>query len=171
MSRRCTVLFLLNTVKYISVVERGLESPLQYCCPVDPAFPWSGFVVALRKEIVSLFIMDLMDLSPPGSLRSHLQDFDNKILALKLYRNTVIPIACLPDKILCVIFSFLPGLLVPSPLSHVCHRWRESLLNLPCLWRYIDFSQLTLAGTAEIACPVEDGALAIEGCDTGKSKV
>ena len=122
-------------------------------------------------RVDELFMMNpmtspMMDSSPHDSPKSHLQDIDNKILAWKLHRNTLVPIARLPPEILSIIFSLLsasgPSLdhfkrpsrffipITPSSLSHVCHRWREISLNLPCFWSHINLTELTPACAAEM---------------------
>ena len=117
-----------------------------------------------------------MDLSPPNSLKSRIHDVDNKILGLKTFRNTLIPIGCLPIEILSIIFLLLsrPPFRVPikqksrqitsSPISisHVCHHWREISLNMPCLWSHISFAELTPAGTAEILARTKMAPLQLE---------
>jgi hypothetical protein len=40
--------------------------------------------------------------------------------------------------------------ITPFLLSHVCHRWREISLNLPCLWSHINLTELTPAGVAGV---------------------
>lgn len=117
-----------------------------------------------------------MDLSPPDSLKSRIHDVDNKILGLKTFRNTLIPIGRLPIEILSIIFLLLsrPPFRVPikkksrqitsSPISisHVCHHWRDVSLNMPCLWSHISFAELTPAGTAEILARTKMAPLYLE---------
>ncbi|KAF8257864.1 hypothetical protein EI94DRAFT_1816687 [Lactarius quietus] len=64
--------------------------------------------------------------------------------------------------ILAAIFSFLvlpwkplQGVkpdhhLVRLRISHVCHQWREIVLNQPLFWNHVDFTYLSSAGAAEI---------------------
>lgn len=105
-----------------------------------------------------------MDLNPPDHTEGHLLAVDDKIksleesaLALKLYRNTLVPISRLPTEILSIIFSLLPSPLASThrilpvvSISHVCHQWREISLSLPHLWNHINFDQLTPDGVAEM---------------------
>ena len=113
----------------------------------------------------------MADLSLPeqsDSPKSYLHTLDNKIksleestYSLKRYRNTFVPISRLPTEILSNIFKFtlpasfgildfLPVPIVPSYISHVCHRWRDISLNMPYLWSHINFAQLTPAGATEM---------------------
>jgi len=69
-------------------------------------------------------------------------------------RNTLIPISQLPPETLVLIFSFLSpfacdekvGYLQLLRVTHVCRQWRETALDWPHLWSYINFSKLTRAG-------------------------
>ena len=128
-----------------------------------------------------------MDVSPPDSLKSRIHDVDNKILALKTFRNTLIPIGCLPSDILSIIFLLLskPPFKVPikqksrqksqqksrpsSPISisHVCHHWRDVSLNMHCLWSHIDSAELTPAGTAKMFARAKMAPLHLEVVTTG----
>jgi hypothetical protein len=116
----------------------------------------------------SVFIMDLpvMDLpvnldSPESSFRAvenKIKWFEEFTHTMKVHRNTLVPISRLSAEILSIIFSLLPSFEVLdlesspptllSPVSHVCHRWREISLNQPFLWNNINFTKLTPAGTS-----------------------
>jgi hypothetical protein len=70
-----------------------------------------------------------------------------------------------------MIFSFLhsPGI---SPLAwlhvaHVCHQWCELALNQSLLWSHIDFTNLTLAGAAEILARAKKAPLHLEARPSG----
>jgi F-box-like len=119
-----------------------------------------------------------MDL-PPDSLESYLRAVENKIKcleesahAMKVYRNTLVPISCLPTEILSIIFCLLPSFevldiescrpILSSPASHVCHRWREISLNLPYLWSRINFTKLTPAGAAVMLVRAKTAPLYLE---------
>ena len=105
----------------------------------------------MNLNVDEIFMMDSMtDSSPHDFQNFRLQDVDNKIRALKLLRNTLVPVAGLPTEILSIIFPLLHIPSTPFFLSHVCHRWREISLNLPCLWSYINLTQLTPACAAEM---------------------
>jgi hypothetical protein len=105
--------------------------------------------------------MDL-SISLPDSPEGHLRAVENKIKcleesthAMKVYWNTLVPISRLPAEILSIIFSLLPfealdldAPVLPSPVSRVCHRWREISLNLAYLWTHINFTKLTPADAA-----------------------
>ncbi|KAF8274352.1 hypothetical protein EI94DRAFT_1782567 [Lactarius quietus] len=83
------------------------------------------------------------------------------IRALRFRRNAHSPISSLPPEVLAAIFSFLclPG--VPSlggkpdnhlarlRVSHVCHQWREIVLNQPFLWSHVDFTTVSLTRVTE----------------------
>ena len=107
--------------------------------------------------------MDLSVVSLPDSPEGRLRAVENKIKwleesthTMKVYWNTLVPISrLLSSEILSIIFSLLPfealdldAPILPSPVSRVCHRWREISLNLPSLWSHINFTKLTSAGTA-----------------------
>jgi hypothetical protein len=111
------------------------------------------------------------------SPKSCLHTLDNKIKlleesthALKRYRNTFVPILSLPTEILSIIFSLLPSFgildpslpIAPTPISHVCHRWRDISLNMPYLWSHINFTKLTPAGTAEMLARAKMAPLHLE---------
>ena len=104
--------------------------------------------------------------SPESCLRaveSKLKCLEESAHTVKVYRNTLIPISRLPPEIQSIIFSLLPSFEVldldfsnlgsfpqtlTAPVSHVCRRWREISLNLPCHWSHINFTKPTPAGTA-----------------------
>ena len=78
--------------------------------------------------------------------------------ALKSHHNELAPISRLPYEVLATIFSLLSviawnegsGHLAWIYVAHVCHRWRETALNHPCFWSYINLTKLTPVGMAEI---------------------
>jgi hypothetical protein len=120
-----------------------------------------------------------MDFSLPDSRSLHAVDNKIKSLeestqALKIYRNTLVPISRLPTEILTIIFSLLASLgvlesslpIAPSPVSHVCHRWRDISLNLPYLWNHINFTTLTSAGAAEMLARSKTVPLHLEAWTT-----
>ena len=93
------------------------------------------------------------------------QAIDDQLKALEEFsrtsrnrRNTLIPISQLPPETLVLIFSFLPPFACDEKVSylqlirvtHVCRQWRETALNYPHLWIYIDFTKLTPAGITGI---------------------
>jgi F-box associated protein len=93
-----------------------------------------------------------------------LESLEKTARALKLRRNALAPISCLPPETIAIIFSFLSlpkeyvRLLTGDKqdnlawlrVSHVCHRWREIALNQPRFWSRIDFTTLTSAGVTEV---------------------
>jgi hypothetical protein len=98
---------------------------------------------------------------------------EESLQVLRLRRNTLQPISCLPPVMLATIFSFLclPG--IPSLggkpdcnrtrfcVTHVC-QWREIALNQPQLWSHINFNTLSLAGAAEILVRAKSVPLYVE---------
>ena len=78
--------------------------------------------------------------------------------ALKSRYNELAPISRLPFEVLAAIFSFLSvfawnegsGVLEWICVAHVCRRWRETALNHAHFWSYINLTDLTLVGMAEI---------------------
>ncbi|KAI9449845.1 hypothetical protein F5148DRAFT_619771 [Russula earlei] len=106
-----------------------------------------------------------MDTSP-GESQDHLrQDIDDELKSLedsirelKSRRNALAPISCLPPETLSVIFSFLSSSAWNIKadgfewicVAHVCHHWREVALNHPRFWSYVNFTNLTSDGLAEI---------------------
>ena len=47
-------------------------------------------------------------------------------------------------------------------VSHVCHQWRETALNLPLLWSRVDFTSISLAGAAEALVRTKSAPLYLE---------
>ena len=94
--------------------------------------------------------MDTSSAESVDHLRQRIDDEINSlqasIRALKSHRNKLAPISRLPPETLAAIFSFLPS----SRFAHVCSRWRETTLNYPRLWSYINFDMLTPVGMDEI---------------------
>ena len=127
----------------------------------------------------------MMDSNIPDPPKGHLHTIEDEIksleesaLALKRYRNLLVPISSLPIEILSVIFCLLPSIVLlnlplsfsvlpfpsfsVSPISHVCHRWREILLNLPHFWSHINFNQLNPTGCAEMLARAKMSPLDLE---------
>ncbi|KAH9081463.1 hypothetical protein EDB83DRAFT_2512327 [Lactarius deliciosus] len=126
-----------------------------------------------------------MDPSQANSRESQRQAIDTKIESLessirelRLRRNALAPISFLPTDVFAAIFSFLrirvP--IAPSPsalggrsdhlawlrVTHVCHHWREIILNQPLFWSHIDFTTLTSAGAVEILARAKMAPLYLE---------
>ena len=127
----------------------------------------------------------MMDSNIPDPPKGHLHTIEDEIksleesaLALKRYRNLLVPISSLPIEILSVIFCLLPSIVLlnlplsfsvlpfpsfsVSPISHVCHRWREILLNLPHFWSHINFNQLNPTGCTEMLARAKMSPLDLE---------
>ena len=73
--------------------------------------------------------------------------------ALKSRHNALALISRLPPETLAAIFSVLPSSTWNMEwirVTHVCRRWRETALNHPRLWSYVNFTKLKPAAAAEI---------------------
>ena len=89
---------------------------------------------------------------------------------LKSRRNALAPISRLPPETLAAIFSFLPsstwnkgaGHFEWIRVAHICRRWRETALNHPRFWSYINFTKLTPAAVAEILARAKMAPLHLE---------
>ena len=101
-----------------------------------------------------------MDASSHKSLQQAI-DLENKSLeesirALKSRRNAYSAVSSLPPELFAAIFSILclPGTSslagkaefhLAQLVSHVCHQWREIILNQPLLWSHVNFTTLSAA--------------------------
>ncbi|KAH8994106.1 hypothetical protein EDB86DRAFT_1283301 [Lactarius hatsudake] len=98
------------------------------------------------------------------AIDAEIKSLEGSIRALKFRRNALTPISFLPTEVITTIFSFLVPV-APSPftilgerpdhltwlrVAHVCHHWREIVLNQPLFWSHVDFTVLTSAGAAGI---------------------
>jgi hypothetical protein len=88
------------------------------------------------------------------------------------------PISSLPTEVIAAIFSILHYYEVPLAggkpdhlawlhVTHVCHQWREIVLNNPLFWNHIDFTKLTLAGAAEMLVRAKKAPLYLKAWTTG----
>src|SRR6266702_4088089 len=122
-----------------------------------------------------------MDPSQPNSreyqrqaIDAEIRSLEESIRALRHRRNALAPFSSLPTEVIAAIFSFLrlPG---TSPrgekpdhhlawllAAHVCHQWREIALNLPLFCSYVDLTNLTPAGVAEILARAKKAPLHLE---------
>lgn len=91
-----------------------------------------------------------------SSRRREVVHLDDKILALKHQRNSLIPVGHLPPEILATVFAIY----VANPpqkyilrsywwltILHVCSRWRQIVLTCPRLWTSIDPGDPELVAT------------------------
>ena len=111
-------------------------------------------------------------------IKSLEESVEESVRVLKHERNVLAPISFLPPEVFAAIFSFLclhgkpslePGLnLARIRLSHVCHQWREIALNQSLLWSYVDFTNLSLAGAAEILARAKSVPLYLEARISGQ---
>jgi hypothetical protein len=98
------------------------------------------------------------------------------IRMLRSHCKTLAPILSLPVELTDDIFSYLRA---PPPftqekktekkdplawlrVAHVCHHWREISLNQPLFWSYVDFTNLSLAGAAEVLTRAKTAPLHLE---------
>ena len=107
-----------------------------------------------------------------------IRSLEESVGELKL-RNALSPISSLPPEVFGIIFSFLCLRGSSSPdgktdhnlartrVSHVCHQWREIVLNQPLLWSHVDFTTLSLAGAAEILVRAKSVPLYLEASFSG----
>jgi hypothetical protein len=115
------------------------------------------------------------------NIDAEIKSLEQSIRALKFRRNALAPISSLPTEVFAAIFSLLrlPGTtsapagepdhhLAWSSVTHVCHQWREITLNDPLLWRQIDFTNITLAGAAEMLTRAKKAPLHLEARVTGQ---
>ena len=113
------------------------------------------------------------------AIDAEIKSLEESVRALKLRRNALSPISSLPPEVFAAIFSILclPGTSSPwrKPdyhlarlgLSHVCHRWREMILNQSLLWSHVDFSTLSMAGTVEVLVRAKSAPLYLEATVAG----
>jgi hypothetical protein len=112
---------------------------------------------------------------------AEIKSLEESIRALRYRRNALAPVSSLPIEVIAAIFSFLrlPAI-GTSPLggkpdhhlawirvAHVCHQWREIVLNQPLFWSHVDFTNLTLAGAAEILARAKKAPLHLEAKTAG----
>jgi hypothetical protein len=109
------------------------------------------------------------------SIDAEIKSLEESIKVLKYRRNALSPISSLHPELFAAIFSIvcLPGKssqdgkpndynLVRLRISHVCHQWRETALNLPLLWSRVDFTSMNLAGAAEALVRAKSAPLYLE---------
>lgn len=117
------------------------------------------------------------------AIDAEIESLEESLRALKLRRNALSAISSLPPEVLAAIFSLLcsshgiPSLggkpdqnIAQICVSHVCHQWREIILNQPLLWSHVDFTALSSAGVTAVLfdpnlCPYiwREGYLAVAG--------
>ncbi len=99
-----------------------------------------------------------MDPNQTNSREHQRNAIDAEIRTLKRRRNALAPISSLPIEVTTTIFSFFRTR-VQTPkwdslawlrIAHVCHHWREIVLNQPLFWSHINFNSFSSVGTAEI---------------------
>jgi hypothetical protein len=95
----------------------------------------------------------------------YIKPAEGSIRELGSRRNT--PILFLPTEVITAIFFLLrvphwqaaakyyrkeekPDYLAWLCVAHVCHQWREMVLNQPLFWSHVNFSSFTSAGVTEI---------------------
>ena len=109
------------------------------------------------------------------AITNEINPFEVYIRGVKSCQNELAPISRLPWELLAAIFSFLPiiawdegsfGLLTWICAAHVCRRWRETALNYPRFWNYINFTKLTPIGLVEILSRAKMAPLHLEADST-----
>jgi hypothetical protein len=112
------------------------------------------------------------------AIDAEIKSLEESIRALRYRRNALAPISSLPTELIAAIFYFLrlPAIgTSPAPLggksdnhlawicvAHVCRHWREIALDQPSFWSRVDFTNLTLAGAAEILARAKKAPLYLE---------
>ena len=88
------------------------------------------------------------------------------VRALKQRRNALAPISSLPTEIIAAIFFRVREKrdqhLAWIRVTHVCHQWREIVINDPLLWSYINFYDVTLASATEMLSRAKNVPLHLE---------
>ena len=87
--------------------------------------------------------------------------------ALSQRRNELAPISFLPTEIIADIFLLASAKrddlgLAWLNVAHVCRQWSEIALNQRLFWSHINFSNLTLTGTAEMLARAKGAPLHLE---------
>ncbi|OBZ78077.1 hypothetical protein A0H81_02752 [Grifola frondosa] len=76
-----------------------------------------------------------------AAIEDSINDLNETVLAMKSYRNTIIPIHRLPNELLARIFLQVVAATLPSMrwmvVAQICHHWRAVALSSPRLWSTI----------------------------------
>jgi hypothetical protein len=125
----------------------------------------------LLEDIDSL----TMDANPRDHLRQAIDSQINSVKesireslrALNQRRNELAPISSLPTEIITDIILLASAKrdgfgLEWLNVAHVCRQWRDIALNKRLFWSHIDFTNLTLAGLAEILARAKEAPLHLE---------
>ncbi|KAN0138246.1 hypothetical protein V8E53_004135 [Lactarius tabidus] len=113
-----------------------------------------------------------------AELKSLEESIQKSFRALRRCRNALAPISSLPTEVIAAIFSIFRSFDAPLAggkrdhlawlrVTHVCHQWREIALNNPIFWSHIDFTNITLAGVAEMLSRAKKAPLRLEARVTG----
>ncbi|KAF8270166.1 hypothetical protein EI94DRAFT_814193 [Lactarius quietus] len=102
------------------------------------------------------------------AIDSEIKSLEGSIKALKHRRNALAPVSSLPPEVFTAIFSYL--CLPENPdhrrtrlrVSHVCHQWREIVLNQTSLWNHLDFTDLNAEGITEALVRAKSAPLYFE---------
>ena len=81
--------------------------------------------------------------------------FRESLRVLSRRRNELVPISSLPTEIITEIILLASAQrrnvrLAWLNVAHICHQWREIVLNQPLFWSHINVTNLTSAGAAEM---------------------
>ena len=102
-----------------------------------------------------------------------IKSLEESLQALKSQRNAYSAISSLPPEVFATIFSILclpgkssldgkPDIHLAQLVSHVCHQWREIIINQPLLWSHVNFTALSSEGAAEILVRAKSTPLSFE---------
>jgi hypothetical protein len=102
--------------------------------------------------------------------------FRESLRALSQRRNEVAPISSLPTEVIADIILLASAERDDEPwlewkwlnVARVCRQWRDIALNQPLFWSHINFTNLTLAGAAEMLTRAKKAPLHLEAKVTGR---
>jgi hypothetical protein len=106
-----------------------------------------------------------------AEIESLKESIRESVRALRQRRNALAPISSLPTEIIDDILLRVGANRGNSGLAwlrvaHVCRLWREIALNQPLFWRHINFTNVTLAGAAEMLARAKNAPLHLEATIT-----
>jgi hypothetical protein len=107
-----------------------------------------------------------------SQINSLKESIRESVRALSQRRNELAPISSLPTEIITDIILLASAKrdgfgLVWLNVAHVCRQWRDIALNQRLFWSHINFTNLTLAGAAEMLARAKEAPLHLEASVTG----
>jgi hypothetical protein len=138
-------------------------------------------VVKQTDRDVEVMLMTPMDSDPREHLRQAIDAEiesmkesireSESVRALRQRRNTLALISTLPTETIDDILLHASANRGDSGLAwlrvaHVCRRWRDIALNQPLFWSQINFTNVTLAGAAEMLARAKNAPLHLEATVT-----